>query len=193
MKIKTLLTATAVLAIIVSCGSRGGGKSPKARTAPEEGTCLDAVSEYLTGTIAKGYSPAKESISYWSYCEVDDSDKNDIRVWGDFHVENYDIVGDTLMFVSGGNHPGEMHLKQDTEGKFTVTGFDPVADGSNFLPSAKKIFGDRFDAFQASNSDHIRREEVRKGAIANYVSKRGLPVKVYKDYGWPAVEIPRGK
>ena len=28
-------------------------------------------------------------------------------------------------------------------------------------------------------------------AIAAYVYKHNLPVKVYKDYGWPAVEIPK--
>ena len=33
--------------------------------------------------------------------------------------------------------------------------------------------------------------EARKNAIAAYVYKHDLPVKVYKDYGWPAVEIPK--
>ena len=28
-------------------------------------------------------------------------------------------------------------------------------------------------------------------AIAAHVFKNNLPVKVYKDYGWPAVEIPK--
>lgn len=28
-------------------------------------------------------------------------------------------------------------------------------------------------------------------AIAAYVLKHNLPVKLYKDYGWPAVQIPK--
>ena len=37
----------------------------------------------------------------------------------------------------------------------------------------------------------VTREEARKSAIAAHVFKNSLPVKVYKDYGWPAVEIPK--
>ena len=42
--------------------------------------------------------------------EVDESDSADVRVWGDFWVFNYNISGDTLKTVSGGDHPGLFHL-----------------------------------------------------------------------------------
>ena len=39
-------------------------------------------------------------------------------------------------------------------------------------------------------SDNEAREEIRKSAIAEFVRKNNLAVKYYKDYGWPAVQIP---
>ncbi len=192
---KTGLMAVAVLLAAVSCGTRGQKKDTVAET-PEtkaaeavQETYFQAIDQYLTGTIGSQYSPGEVCIPYHDYISVDESRQDDIQVWGSYWVDNYNVVGDTLMFVSGGSHPGKMHVNQDEAGHFTVTGFDAVGDGSEFLPTAKVIFGDRFEDFQAALSDQTHREAVRKAAIAAYVEKHGLSVKVYKDYGWPAVEI----
>lgn len=192
---KTGLMAVAVLLAAVSCGTRGQKKDTAAET-PEtkaaeavQETYFQAIDQYLTGTIGSQYSPGEVCIPYHDYISVDESRQDDIQVWGSYWVDNYNVVGDTLMFVSGGSHPGKMHVNQDEAGHFTVTGFDAVGDGSEFLPTAKAIFGDRFEDFQAALSDQTHREAVRKAAIAAYVEKHGLSVKVYKDYGWPAVEI----
>ena len=105
-------------------------------------------------------------------------------VWGDFWVFNYNLAGDTLETVSGGSHPGLMHIKQTDTG-FEVTAFDQVEDGSRYMPSAKKIFGEKYDAFQTINSDEVRREKHRAEILANYVKKHNIPATKYKDYGWP--------
>jgi hypothetical protein len=81
-----------------------------------------------------------------------------------------------------------MHLAQ-TENGFEVTSFDQVEDGSRFLPSAKKIFGDKYDAFQAVNSDEKKREKLRAEVLSNYVKEQGLSATMYQDYGWPAKEL----
>ena len=195
-KIRVILyLATAFLAV-AACGTRNGKKTNSeatadAQAAEEVETCLTAIDRYLTEVIGTQYAPGEVCIPFHNFIAVDESSQEDILVWGDFWVDNYKVSGDTLLFVSGGNHPGKMHVKKDAEGHFTVTSFDAVGDGSTFLPSAKAIFGDRFDAFQQAYSDQAHREEIRKNAIAAFVAKRSLPVKVYKDYGWPAVEIPK--
>ena len=191
------LLAVAVILSAVSCGMRGqkknteaGAPETKAAEAVQETeTYFHAIDQYLTEVIGVQYASGEVCIPYHDYISADESRQDDIQVWGSFWVDNYNVVGDTLMFVSGGSHPGRMHVKQDDAGHFTVTGFDVVGDGSEFLPTAKAIFGDRFEAFQAALSDQTHREVVRKEAIAAYVEKHNLPVKVYKDYGWPAVEI----
>ena len=177
-----------------SCGNWKGGRNaapvePEAvQTATD--SYFQAIDRYFTSEVAPQYAPAAHSITYHDYAVVDDSNPEDIQVLGDFWVENYDIVGDTLMFVSGGNHAGKMHVKKDSSGNYFAPGLDAVGDGSNYLPTARAIFGDRFDEFQKAHSDQDLREQIRKNAISGYVFKNHLGVKYYKDYGWPAVRIP---
>lgn len=194
--IRTILCGIAAITMIVSCGLRGDKKAtsePAAETKAAEETenSLTAIDDYFTKVIGSQYSPGEVCIPSHRIIAVDESNPDDIQVWGDFWVDNFNVAGDTLVSVSGGSHPGKMHVKQDGEGHFAVTGFDEVGDGSTFLPTAKQIFGERFEEFQKVNSDQTGREEARKNAIAAYVYKHNLPVKVYKDYGWPAVEIPK--
>ena len=76
-----------------------------------------------------------------------------------------------------------------TEKGFEVMAFYQVEDGSRYLPTAKKIFGDKYDAFQAINSDEKNRERLRAEVLATYAKKNGLAVTMYQDYGWPAKKL----
>ena len=111
-------------------------------------------------------------------------------MWGDFWVFNYKQDGDTLKTVSGGDHPGMMIVKKNENGEFVVASFEQVEDGAGNLESAKRIFGEMYDAFHSLNSNEEAREKVRAKSIANYVKANNLPVKYYQDFGWPAKEIP---
>ena len=181
-------------AVFDSCGNKKGNRNMASVEQEAVQTLTDsyfqAIDRYFTSEVAPQYAPAAHSITYHDYAVVDDSNPEDIQVLGDFWVENYDIVGDTLMFVSGGNHAGKMHVKKDSAGNYFAPGLDAVGDGSNYLPTARAIFGDRFDEFQKAHSDQDLREQIRKNAISGYVFKNRLGVKYYKDYGWPAVRIP---
>jgi hypothetical protein len=193
--VRTILLVAAAFLAASACGPRSNRKTvsePAAETqvAEEVETYFTAIDKYLADVIGTQYASGEVCIPFHHFVAVDETRQDDVQVWGDFWVDNYNVVGDTLLFVSGGSHPGRMHVSQDGEGHFTVTGFDAVGDGSEFLPTARAIFGDKFDAFQKAYSDQDQREEARKRAIASYVFRHGLPVKVYKDYGWPAVEIP---
>ena len=89
-----------------------------------------------------------------------------------------------------------MHIRQTSSGNdvvYQVTAFDQVEDGANLLQSAKKIFGDKFDAFQTINSDEQKREKLRSEVLASYVKKNGLSATFYQDYGWPAKKIGEWK
>jgi hypothetical protein len=167
------------------------GKTAKTAEADieEQESIFNVIDKYVAEEFGSQYSQGDHCIPSPLILEVDESDPGDIKVWGDSRVYNYVQSGDTLKTVSGGSHPGLLHLKE-VDGKFEVTDFNAVADGADNIPSAERIFKDKFDAFQKAYSDQDQREEARKRAIASYVFRHGLPVKVYKDYGWPAVEIP---
>ena len=143
-----------------------------------------ALNSYLVDSIGSQYAPGELCIAYPTVIA-----STNLRVLGDFWVFNYNVVGDTLKTVSGGSHPGAMNLKKTDTG-YVVTSFEQVEDGSNFLPSAKRIFGTMYEAFHSINSDDETREQVRALFIAKYVKDNKLPVKYYQDYGWPARKIP---
>lgn len=154
-----------------------------------ETTYFPAITRYLVKECGSKYLEGQYCVPFQTVVAVDERNAEDILVWGDFWVFNYNLVGDTLETVSGGSHPGLMHIKQTDTG-FEVTAFEQVEDGSRYMPSAKKIFGERYAAFQAINSDDIRREKHRAEVLAYYVTKHGIPATKYKDYGWPVKNIP---
>ena len=156
--------------------------------APVE-TYFDAIKHYMTETIGSHYPETQAYIPFNTFIAVDETDADDIKVWGDFWLLNYDQTGDTLKTVSGGNHPGLMHIRQIGDTHFEVTAFDAVGDGSDNEPSARRIFGDKYEAFRAAQADDQKRESLRKASVEEYVRVNKLPVHYYQDYGWPAVRI----
>ena len=194
---KKTLFAFATLLIMAACNN-------KPTTAPEtdvneasneevskeqENSYLSAIDRYLVEEIGKHYAQGEHCVPIHNVVAIDESNTEDILVWGDFWVFNYNQVGDTLKCVSGGNHPGLMHVRQ-TDNGFEVKSFDQVEDGSNNLPSAKRIFGDKYEAYQAINSNKEDREKLRAEGLATYVKKQGLSATTYEDYGWPAKQLP---
>jgi Na+-transporting methylmalonyl-CoA/oxaloacetate decarboxylase gamma subunit len=144
-----------------------------------------AVYKYMVEEISKQYDTAEVSIPTVMIVAKDLSNEDDMLVYGDFWIENYNIDGDTLMCVSGGNYPGVMHLNKD----YVVTKFDQVEDGANFEESAKELFGEHYDDFFNVYSDDEKRQLIRKKTVADYVNLNGLSVTKYQDEGWPAVEL----
>ena len=96
--------------------------------------------------------------------------------------------GDTLKCVSGGSHPGLMHICQIGE-IFYVSDFEQVEDGSRFLPTAKRIFGEYFEAFQIHHSDGDEHEALRHDVLRAFVRDHKLSATKYQDHGWPAKEL----
>ena len=181
-------TATTEERVTTTDGQVTNEEQPPSAEA-NESTYFMAIDRYLVEEIGKHYDKADHCVPFHSIVGVDESNADDILVWGDFWLFNYNQSGDTLKTASGGNNPGLMHLRQ-TESGFEVIAFEQVADGADNIPSAKKIFGDKFDALQAIQSDDQKREELRAEVLSKYVKDKKLEVKMYQDYGWPAKALP---
>ncbi len=187
-------------ACLVGCGNKTAKEENGMENAQTEvqaepqvpGTVMydAAVNDYLVNVIGKNYAEAEYCIPCPILVSTDDGNKEDVLVWGDFWVFNYDLSGDTLKTVSGGNHPGLMHLKKTANG-YEVTAFDAVEDGAGNLESAKRIFGDKFDSYQEISSLQEKREDMRLRLTADYVKEHGLSATMLQDYGWPAVALPQ--
>lgn len=191
---KFLIVAAAFLCCSMTCVNNGKSAAPITREESDQAFLSQieqnpefyaALNGYLADSIGSRYASGELCIP----CPTVIASTINLRVLGDFWVFNYNVVGDTLKTVSGGSHPGAMTLKKTDTG-YVVTSFDRVGDGSDFLPSAKRIFGDMYEAFHSINSNEETREQIRALFIAKYVKDNNLPVKYYQDYGWPAKEIP---
>ena len=179
------LTTLALAATLAGCARESGNAPP--RDVPPAVSA--AIARDLEETVAPSYG------GDWEHCiplvrlvAVDAANPSDILAWGDFEVWNYRLDGDTLQCVSGGSHPGLAHLRE-ADGAFAVNAFEPVPDGADSLPGAKRIFGKHFAAWQKLSSDSSARDEARRLAIADYVSSRALPARFFQDYGWPPVPL----
>lgn len=181
-------------ASLVGCGNKAANQAENEAQAEtpaqvEKANCFTTVDDYLVNVIGKDYSQGDVCIPYAYVISSDESNPDDVLVWGDFWVFNYNLAGDTLKTVSGGSHPGLMHMKK-TENGFEVTGFDVVEDGDGNMESAKRIFGDKYDSFLEINGNQEKREDMRLKFTADYVKKHGMSAKVLQDFGWPAANLP---
>ena len=201
MKNTRLLFALAVLILLgvcmtTSCKNKASDNQQAEATADtlpmieqDHDEYLAAIETYLR-TIGSQYTPGEVCIPSYTVVAINDSDTDYTRVWGDWWVFNYNIVGDTLKCISGGSHPGLMYLKQNDTHEWIVTSFDQVEDGSRYLPSAKRIFGEYYEAFHKVNSSQEHRDSIRLKQVAYYVKEHNLPVTMLQDSGWPAVPLP---
>ena len=107
-------------AFLMSCGNKKAKEQPKEvqeevvqieKVVSDAELCNAAVDDYLVNVIGKNYAEAEYCIPCPIFVSTDDGNKDDVLVWGDFWVFNYDVAGDTLKTVSGGSHPGLMHVK----------------------------------------------------------------------------------
>jgi len=195
--ISSLLALALIAAIAIGCGNNKRNKQAAQEAVQEEPatveqaeTYLTAIEKFLTDSIGSMYSQGEMCIPYCDYISADESNPDDIVVLGDFWVMNYNQAGDTLKTVSGGNHPGKLHIIKDADGHYSIASFEVVEDGSKNTESAKRIFADKYPEYQAAQSNDREREIIRAAAIAKYVREHGIAAKLYQDYGWPAIELP---
>ena len=120
--------------------------------------------------------------------DTDDSDKNDIKIWGDFWVLNFSVKGDKFFTENGGSFPGCIHLKEEN-GKYTVVKYEHAVDGEGFNDSILKICeGDEARANKFYSTDE-KREEILKELLSEYVNENKLDITMYQDYGWEPVKL----
>lgn len=149
----------------------------------EEQAVRAAISDYLVCEIGEQYLKGELCIPTLQMIHEEDG-----LFMGDFWVMWYNVAGDTLKCVSGGNHAGTMTMIKEN-GKYKVTGFEQTVDGAGNMASAKRIFGSYYDIYENVHASERVREAVRQEQLKEYAKRNNLNVRYYQDYGWPAVEL----
>lgn len=114
--------------------------------------------------------------------------ETDSTIYGDFWIYWYNLIGDTFVTVSGGNHSGCMRYERQN-GVPVIISFEQTVDGAGNDASARRIFGSHYDVYVNVHSSERVREAVRQEQLREYIQRHGLNIRYYKDYGWPAVEL----
>lgn len=119
--------------------------------------------------------------------KTDDSDKNDIKVYGDFTIDGYIMNGTIFDMKNGGSFPGCYHLK-DENGNVTFVKSEIAEDGSDNYSSLVKICGGdenlTKEIFAAKDKD---KDETRVKFAKMYAKEHNLRLSGIKDYGWPVI------
>ena len=189
----------AVLAGVMTCMmlcsavSASEAESDAKETLPEfrytgEDPYFDAILDYIRKTDGENYDASQVMIPAFIILEEDAADPEDIKVWGNFWIFNYDLEGTTLMMQSGGEAPGLIHLKK-TEDGFEVTSMDRVGDGSNYDPDMERIFGVKKELLEAIRTADEDLDKVRAEYIGMYSEESGIEITAFQDYGWDPVPI----
>ncbi len=154
----------------------------------KEQALRDAISDYLIKEIGSQYKQGQLCIPTLMIVSAEEISADQARVWGDFWIWWYNLEGDTLMTVSGGNHSGVMTIIS-RNGELKVTSFEQTVDGAGNDASARNLFGSHYDIYQNMHSSQDVREAVRREQLGEYVKNHNLKIKYYKDYGWDAVKL----
>ena len=149
----------------------------------KEQALRDAISDYLVREIGVKYLQGEFCIPTLMMVAEEDT-----MVYGDFWIFWYNLSGDTLKTVSGGNHVGRMTIAYH-DGQPVVAAFEQTVDGAGNDASAKRIFGSHYDIYQNMHSNADVREAVRREQLGEYIHRHNIPARYYQDFGWPAVEL----
>lgn len=149
----------------------------------EEQAVRNAIGDYLVSAIGEHYAKGELCIPTMIMIHEEEG-----LFMGDFWVMWYNVEGDTLKCVSGGNHAGAISMSKEG-GKYQVTGFEQTVDGAGNEASARHIFGNYYDIYENIHFNERVREAVRNEQLGYYLRNHNMKVHYYQDYGWPAVEI----
>lgn len=148
-----------------------------------ESAIREAMSAYLLSEIAPNYLQGELCVPTIIIIA-----EEEYRVWCDCWIEWYNLSGDTLNTISGGNHSGCMTLAEQNN-IWSVTAFEQTEDGAGNIAGAKHIFGQHYDIYCNIHSNDNVREACRQLGLREYIHRHNIPAHYYQDYGWPAVEL----
>jgi len=148
----------------------------------------NGISDYLVHEIGSFYAQGDLCVPVLMIVAEEDCETEYAFVWGDFWVFWYNICGDTLKTVSGGNHAGRMTISEAGNSLY-VAAFWQTEDGAGNDASARRIFGSHYDIYQNMHSNESVREAVRCEQLGEYIRRHNLSVRYYQDFSCPPVAL----
>ena len=149
---------------------------------------LEAITDHMV-TEAKKFFGGQGALEIPTpyIVKIDDSNDNDIKVYGNFYIYGYELYGTIFHNKNGGSFPGCYHLKKESDG-YSYIKHEIAEDGSKNYESLVKICGGDENLAKAIFS--IANEEdaaTRIKYVKMYRDANNLRISGIKDYGWPII------
>lgn len=147
-----------------------------------------AVYDFFSFDMETEHADENVLIPYVTVVDVDESNDDDVMIYGDFWQWECAAEGDTLVVVSGGNRSGIIHAIKYGEGDDAV--YEAMDLEESFTDDdAVTIFGDRYDAYVNVSSDDTARDEKFIKIVADYVKYNQLDITKLQVPGEDVVDL----
>lgn len=147
-----------------------------------------AAYDYLAFEAEKDYEPSHVMLPCVTVVDVDESNPEDVLIYGDYWLWECAKEEDTLAVVAGGHRPGIIHAQRFGEGEtavYSATSFDEALTDQDLEP----LFGERYDAYTKVASDAQATEEKTAKVAADYVRTNGLEITKFQLPGGTPVDL----
>lgn len=127
---------------------------------------------------------------------VDKTDEADIKLYGNFYVEHYDISDKQLTSQGGESKQGVCHIRKQNN-EYTVTKLEEAEDGSYYAESISKFVAGVKADLKPSLEELYAGSEITENALEyakniilhRYAAENGLDNKTYTDYSKKTVNF----
>lgn len=124
---------------------------------------------------------------------INDSDKNDVLVWGDFYSCSYTLRNTTMMVGMSYAAQGRMHL-QAVDGEYVVTDleiFGDILDGDHYFSDVIRLCAPNIGLIlRCVFTGERQREAAKLDSLRDYAMSNGLNITQYQVHGSAPVAIP---
>ena len=148
---------------------------------------LDVISDHIISyETAGGLSDAAVYIPYSVIVETDETNPSDIKVYGAYGIDGYNLLNTTLMSVTGSLSAGIVHLSDKGDGTFEVISSDLPMTGEESMELFAPVEGLYEKVSKAMDTEAVKAQEE---ALAEYVSENGLNITQYQHFGYEPIPI----
>lgn len=120
--------------------------------------------------------------------DTDETNPEDIKVWGLFEEYSYELEGTTLQTIGSSSVPGLFHLKT-ADGGYEVTGWDQRADGAGAEDSLKEICASKDGVYEAFAGVEEKAKDTRPKFVRMYADTNVLEIDSFQDSGQEPVYV----
>lgn len=130
-------------------------------------------------------------IPYPVILKVNEKD-NKVKVYGNFYSGHYELYGNQLNHVGGGESPAVITFQREADGSLAFVEIKEAGDGAYYAKDIKEFckgIQGLYEEFMDHDSIRQRANEIRIQMISEYEKANHLGIEYIKDYGWDPIKI----